>query len=384
MTDDHLAALLAAADPMPQDRAAALDITGPQRDLLEQILQEGRASATGRRSRLLRPLLTIAVASLLAAVAIAAITQTGGQDSSGTAWAAEQIRFAETSPLVLLDKPGWSAEYANELSAAEGEIRFRFGKEAPANTSDRLLSLDPDLAELHWRSGELNRWMRSRDASSVKKTRLPVLGTTAHVYQYEEYDDGLPGLHRITALFPYDGRVLEFKALATDFAAFAELLGALKRVDADTWLSALPKSAIPVTGRAREVEEMLRDIQLPRGFDPAAISAEGVTQDRYQLGAVVTGKVACTWLVSWQRARRFGDRSAERTAAAALRSVAASAILKEIDPEGDWPEAMRQAVAAILDRAPFPSGGARVPVFEQVYAGLGCPEEIGPMPTYLR
>ncbi len=43
---------------------------------------------------------------------------------SETAWGAQLVRFANASPLVLLERAGWRVDYANEDSAQDGELHF--------------------------------------------------------------------------------------------------------------------------------------------------------------------------------------------------------------------------------------------------------------------
>ena len=97
--------------------------------------------------------------------------------------------------------------------------------------------------------------------SAALTATAPVLGTVARVYQYE---GGTPGHRDITALFRYDGRVLEFRAGAADIDAFKVLLARLKRVDTDTWLAAMPASvsrlwiATARSGKCSKVSRCLR------------------------------------------------------------------------------------------------------------------------------
>ncbi len=94
-------------------------------ELLEALIAQPREPEPGsspsptraRRSRWgIVPRLTVAVAVVFAAL-MAVLSLTGGSgDKSGTVWAAELVRFAEASPLVLLDVDGWRVEYADEQS----------------------------------------------------------------------------------------------------------------------------------------------------------------------------------------------------------------------------------------------------------------------------
>jgi hypothetical protein len=273
-----------------------------------------------------------------------------GEKAGGTVWAAELVRLAEASPLVMLDAPGWQVVYADEQSAAEGELRFRH---------------ESGNAALHWRPGALSGWTRDRAASANISTTAPVLGTTAHVYQYE---GGRPGHQDITALWRYDGRVLEFRADAADVGTFKVLLAALRRVDTDTWLAAMPASVVKTGDRATVVAGMLRGVAVPPGFDPSTIKGETLTKDRYQLGAAVAGTVACAWFKRWSDARRAGNEAGRRAAIAAMSTAKDWPILAEMAKSGAYPEVL----LAFAEAMPTGNWYGR-PLEGDVDSGLGCP-----------
>jgi hypothetical protein len=57
---------------------------------------------------------------------------------------------------------------------------------------------------------------------------------------------------------------------------------------------------------------VLADVPLPPGFDPAT-AGEGLgTNDAYQFGAQVTGRVGCAWIAEWERARQVGNACGAR------------------------------------------------------------------------
>jgi hypothetical protein len=363
MTDDHttldLDALLASANPLDAARALALDLDDAHDELCRALLAQEpieavRTARTARSRRRLVPRVALAVLVVFAgSMAVLSLGRSGGE-SGGTVWAAELVRLAEASPLVLLDAPGWQVVYADEQSAQEGELHFGRG---PADTGGG--------AALNWRPGALSGWTVDRAASANVSTTAPVLGTTAHVYQYE---GGRPGHEDITALWRYDGRVLEFRAGAADVAAFKVLLAALRRVDTDAWLSAMPASVVKTGDRASVIAGMLRGVTVPRGFDPSTIKGEKLTKDRYQLGAAVAGTVACTWFRRWSDARRAGDETREREAIAAMRTAKDWPILEEMAKSGAYPEVLLHFAEAM----PAGSWFGR-PLEGDVDSGLGCP-----------
>ena len=357
MTDDNkptldVDALLASANPLGEARAAALPLAGAENDLCLALLAEAPESdpAVGdvpsvaprsARSRWrLVPRLGLAVLVVFACLMGVLSLGRSGDEGGGTVWAAELVRLAEASPLVLLDAPGWQVVYADEESADVGELHFSLGAPPPAPASidgTKHVDVSPKQAALNWRPGPLAEWTRDRAASAKVRTTAPVLGTTARVYQY---DGGRPGHQDVTALWRYDGRVLEFRAGVADLAAFKVLLAALKQVDVDTWLLAMPDSVVKTKDRSAVIAAMLRGVTLPPGFDPSTIKGEKLTKDRYQLGAAVAGTVACTWLKRWSDGRASGDEAKVREAIAAMRTAKDWPILAEMTKQGDYPEVL--------------------------------------------
>jgi hypothetical protein len=376
MTDTELQKLLTAANPLPAERAANLGLDEAQDDLLAKLLatEPGRSmrrSNPVRRRRAFGRLALPIAAAAIVLVALLSLRESPSDRGSGTAWAAEQVRFAEASPLVLLDAPGWRVEYADEQSRAEGELQFRLGPAPPsrdmtisADEPSAPIPADTRSATLHWRSGPIGSWREDRAASAVATATAAVLGTTAHVYQYE---GGTPGHRDITALFHYDGRILEFRAGAADIDAFSVLLAKLKRVDTDTWLSAMPASVIKTTDRDSTISQMLQGVPVPPGFDPSDIKGTTLTKDRYQLGATVAGTVACQWFKRWSDARNDNDRPKERDAAAAMATAKGWPILNEMEKKGHYPEVLYEYAAAM------PEGNWHGrPLEGDVDSGLGC------------
>ena len=378
MTDDittqDLDARLASANPLDATRAAALPVSDAQDELCRALLAEDSATSVPEapaprpRWRFVLPRLALAVAIVFAGSMAVLSLGKSGNESGGTVWAAELVRLAEASPLVLLDAPGWQVVYADEESADVGELHFSLGPPPPTPAStDGMKHVDVSTkqAALNWRPGPLSEWTRDRAASANIETAAPVLGTTARVYQYT---GGRPGHQDVTALWRYDDRVLEFRAGVADVAAFKVLLAQLKRVNTDTWLSAMPASVVKTKDRSPVIAEMLRGVTVPPGFDPRTIKGEKLTKDRYQLGAAVSGTVACTWFKRWSDGRASGDEAKVREAIAAMKTATDWPILKEMAGPGDYPEVLWSFVKAM------PSGDwYGRPLEGDVDSGLGCP-----------
>jgi hypothetical protein len=126
------------------------------------------------------------------------------------------------------------------------------------------------------------------------------------------------------------------------------LLASLRTVDESTWRGALPTSVVLPEQRAEVVQLALSGVPLPTGFDVDKLTGTITSYDRYQVGAAVLGPVVCAWLDRWDDATARGDGAARQEARQALASAAAWPFLREMDEEGDYPEAVRE-VAAKLD-----------------------------------
>jgi hypothetical protein len=383
MTDPALQDLLTAANPLTAERARDLPVAEAQDELVAGLMAEPELGPIAERPSRPRRRVFARAGLAIAAVAVVLVAllslRDGSSDrGSGTAWAAEQIRFAEASPLVLLDAPGWRVEYADEQSEEDGELQFRRGPTPPREMtvidgdSTEPIPADTDAAQLTWVGGGIASWYQDRAMSAVRTTTVPVLGTTARVYQYE---GGTPGHRDITALFRYDGRVLEFRAGAADIAAFKELLAKLKRVDTDAWLSAMPPSVIKAPDRETTIKQMLRGVPVPAGFDPKDIEGEGLVKDRYQLGAAVAGTVSCQWFKQWAEAREDGDRAKEREAVDAMATATGWAVLHEMEKAGDYPEVLYEYAAAMPEGKWYGR-----PLTGDVESGLGCDSLGVPLP----
>jgi hypothetical protein len=351
MTDHEIDALVTAANPIDERELGALPLGHVELALREAVLRSGRRrpAAWTRPARRLpsRRLLTgLAVAALVACGLVVLTARDPGQ--SGTAWAAPLVRLAESSPLLLLDRPGWSVTRADETDEVEGEMTFAHGSS--------------HSADLHWRRGSLEDWQRDRAKSGSQVVHRTVLGQRAQLSQYAGSTD-------FTAIWPDGSRVLEFRAVTVDLAAFEQLLGSLKRVDVDTWLSAMPASVVKSANRAAVVAEMLSDIPAPPGFDPASLEIKPTVSDRYQLGAQVTGAVACAWIARWDAARKRGDIAAAQAAVDAMQTSHHWKALDQMQKDGAWPEVLRSYADAMRGDGRGLKGDS---LLAEVRSGLGC------------
>jgi hypothetical protein len=402
------------ADPASSRRMAMLELDPAEAALAEAIVSEPRGDDAAERAavswpsgpgRHRRGLLGLAgIAAAAAAVAALLLLGSGASESSSKAYGAELIRFAESTPLLLLDGPGWRVQNANEevrREGAEGMMEFVTGKPIPYETVQITSAGKPERGsgkfpvygaeresgvfppsvrqrrvELRWRHGSLAEAISSQRSSLHPHGRrwveLPVLGTTAHVDTRAEFyvNQGGPGNRRMVALWTEDGYLLELTAAVPDQAAFEERLGWLAKVDSQAWLDAMPAKVVKAADHDAAVREMLKGIPVPGTFSPSRVPDTGLTTDRYQVGAKVTGTVSCLWFRQWGEARRTGNRAKELEAERAMATSRHWAILREMAKEGAYPQTIWEL------SADMPSGKGRrgwrlLPQAE----ALGCARE---------
>ena len=249
MSYSDVLATISAADPLRAETAERLNLRAAEDEMLERISATARQRRSvslrrpGRASHSARALALVAAVTAIVVVALALVPSGRHRDSGpAPAFAAELVRFANSSPLVVLDAPGWHVVYANEESRTYGELDYIRGPATASGTPKGMVSSRPSTfagrsSQLAWRSGPLSRWVHDRAASSSLRTTAHVLGTTAQVFQVA----GTHGYLAISAVWAYNGRVMEFGAPVSSMAQFKAELDALRSVDPDTWLRALPR-----------------------------------------------------------------------------------------------------------------------------------------------
>jgi hypothetical protein len=396
MKTEEIYRRLREVDPASQAEMAELELGAAEADLAEAIPAEpaGKApveAATpwpSRDRRHRRGILSLAGAAV-AAIAIAVLLLIGGGGASKSpsqAYGAELIRFAESTPLLLLEDPGWRVQNTVEFNAEEGMMEFVTGRPVPyesirvtgSPTRQRASGMLPPAVrqrrvELRWNQRGLEEAFESARRMPHPHGRhwveAPVLDTTAQVDTRAEFfvNVGGPGNRQMTAIWPEGGYVLELRAAVPDLAAFEERLGWLEKVDSESWLDAMPAKVVKAADHDAAVREMLKGIPVPAGFDPAQIPDEGLTTDRYQVGGAVTGTVSCLWFRQWGEARRTGDREAAAEAEKAMTTSKRWPILREMAPEGAYPNLIWQ-LAAAMPSGEWRRGWRLLPHAE----GLGC------------
>jgi hypothetical protein len=248
----------------------------------------------------------------LAAIAAIAVLLVGGGwlNSSGSGrpqFAAAAIRVAETNPRLLVSEPGWKIVRADEFEPDSGELTFSNGGR--------------DF-EIHWYPAHLyQQLLRDRaDVSRPEEGTLLGHRATTVAYSPEEY---------ATMLSPQGKVFIEVRGQLGSRRAYDEILHSLQPVDVETWLDAMPPSTVRPEARAKAVEQMLRGIPVPPGFDAAALQGEDSIADHSSLAVKVGNAVACSWAQNWIAARSAGDQVAAQRAVDAMAGSADWPIVRE-------------------------------------------------------
>ncbi|MCX5116411.1 hypothetical protein OG992_04435 [Micromonospora sp. NBC_00362] len=328
------------------------DLAGVKRALLEEIVSEsgveGGAGIARRRLRVRRFAGVVTAAAVLMSVVPASMVLRGQAEGGGVSpivTPAEGVVFsplvlgaAERNPRLLIDRPGWKVTDLSGFTEELGMIRFRRG--------EREL-------EMNWFSAWVYTYRYSDRLADGPPKSVRVAGWPGDLFQNLNGD--------FTVLLrPHDDVVVEMSTSGNwSREDLDRVLADIVRVDARTWLAALPAEMVmPVGERAAKV---LADVPLPPGFDVAALEDIGVS-DSYQFGVGVTSRVGCGWIAEWQRARASGDEAGVRRAADALRSSHGWRVLRDMDKAGDWPEVFWEYADEI-------SAGTLRPSY---VPGLGC------------
>jgi hypothetical protein len=399
MSNERIEAELRAANPVAKPTLAALDLGAGEEALGRALLAESALAAepqaldrAPRRSR--SPRLLVAGA-MVAAVAVAVLLLVGGgaSRSPAPAYGAELVRFAEATPLLLLEEPGWRVRGISQLG---GQGKMEFAVPSPTTPEAHFykthtrhgIALHRDglrRVELSWSTHtEMLKPLLHPLVDRVRgrrfTTTIPALGTKIHIDTRAETSPiyGGPGHHQMQAVWREGGRVVVLNASVPDLATFRERLGRLRRVDAQTWLDAMPAKVVKAADYGAAVREMLQGIPLPPGFDPTTIRDRHVTNDRYQVGAAVGGAVACEWFRRWGAAIHNGDTAAAKEAERVLQAAGSWPIFREMSKEGAYPATVLEYARAMPSRHWYGR-----PLLPDVNQGLGCAYHLGP-PSHLR
>jgi hypothetical protein len=372
MKTHDLDSRLKAANPFPREALAALELGPAEAELGDGIVAQPAGAdlsadgvARAPRGRRRRTLVAAAGALAVAAAGLVLLLSGGGAENGpNRAYAADLVRFAEASPRLLLEGPGWRVQNVTQYRSREGiegQMEFVTGKSIPYETirisggpkRERATGMFPPSVrqrrvELWWRPGTLAGAIalqrQGPHPHGQRWVRLPVLDTVATVDTRAEFyvNQGGPGNRRMVAFWSEGGYVLQLTTAVPDLAAFEERLDWLTQVDTQTWLDAMPAKVVKAADHDAVVREILKGIPVPATFSPAKVPDEGLTTDRYQVGAKVTATVSCLWFLQWAEARRSGDRAAELEAVRAMASSRRWPILREMSKDGAFSETIWQ------------------------------------------
>lgn len=371
MTRTDIDAALAAANPLTAAAAAALPLLAAEVELIERITAipvRPRSQRMRDRVPRRRRLALVLAATAAVAATLMLLPLGGGTGGPAPAFAASLVRFANHTPLVLLRLPGWRVVYVYQQPGGYGEMHF---VQARADANGKARGGTPPKDAPVARLGAQLVWYRATPAmrryvAGGHETAATGLGVIARRFVFEGRSHGVFGMR---AFFIYRGRELYFTATVTSMSMFRRELRALTGVDTTTWLRAMPASVIKSADSNRVVHQMLKGIPLPPGFEAARIRGAHLVQNRYDLGAAVTGTVACMWIAVWNNARQDGDRAMVRRAVVAMATSPHWPVLHEMARQGAWPQVLI-GYARAMRRGTWYGR----PLIGDVNSGLGCSE----------
>jgi hypothetical protein len=382
MSTRELRRLLAAADPVDRTRLGRLDFAAMEGDLTADLEGSWPVADPARATELRvadagllpRPHRRRPRDLVLAGVALVLVLAGGDGGSSSRAYGAELIRFAESTPLLLLEEPGWRVQDVSEQPAREGTVGFMefvTGKDVPepnirpvhADKSGKMIVTGLQPASVRQRLVRL-RWRPKAEGpmefgSRGKTVRLPVLGTTATVdTRAETYaNQGGPHDREMIATWTEGDIVVELQAAVPGLAAMEERLDWVTKADSQTWLEAMPAKVVKAADFEGSVKEILKGIPLPKTFAISRVPNSGLTTSRDDVAGKVTGTVACLWLRQWGEARRDGDEAAEAEAEKAMASSHNWPVFHDAKGGAPYPAREIEEVAAAMPSGYWPYHG---------------------------
>ncbi|MFG1922822.1 hypothetical protein [Cryptosporangium sp. NPDC048952] len=319
MTDDFDRAI---RDADPYRPGVSDGLGTAAQDLLEDIVS---ITETPARRRLYIPLVGTGVAAAVIAGVFALSTPDAtppdrapvtSSSSSAVTYSALALKAAEQNPRLLIDEPGWTVNYLVGFADKTGSIRWaRNGVEV----------------EINWRPAEYYESYHADRLDAGKSEPVTMAGRKGVLFTNSPTDYGV-------MLPPSGANFVELQTTGQwTRARFDEVVSHVVQVDVQQWLAALPPEIVTPDRIRERADEVLAGVPLPPGFDKASLADLG-TNDAYQFGAQVAGRVGCGWIAEWERATKAGDAAAVKRAAAALRSSHGWKFLKDMDAEGDYPE----------------------------------------------
>ncbi|MEO6714467.1 MAG: hypothetical protein ABIM89_13685 [Mycobacteriales bacterium] len=233
------------------------------------------------------------------------------------------------APRYLVTAPGWRLTSLDESR--------------PMPNGKMLFENDNRSVGLHWRpASEYEAMVADRKHHAATEAPIAVDGR-AGLWSVNK-GDARP---ENSALWLAGDYSLELRGGGSE-ADFRALAATLKSVDEPTWIAALPDSALLPTEQAAVIAELRAGLPTPPGFDASRLAplGTGIT-DRYQLGVLVAGQLACGWFDQWVEADKTGDTIRKARAAAALETSKSWPVLREMVAVGDFAESLWGYVDAL-------------------------------------
>lgn len=351
--------------PYTDDEVRALPLAAAKTALLADILEHEPASSPTRLAdrsprtprtpraprsgsrRAYRLALAGIAAAAVVAVGTAVVTGPGSPGGSGAATdgpGAGQLTLAAMAarmPRFVLDAPGWEITTVYGFGEASGTLAYTRGSGAARAT-----------LELTWHPAAQHAgYLDDREADpSIAHEPTRLVGQDATLFTYDATDHA-------TMLPPAGRSFVEIRGMGMSEDGYRALTGRLREASVEEFVAALPDGVTTPEGQGARAEQVLADIPVPDGF---RFVPDGDTLDAYQLGALVTGQVACAWIEEYAD----GDARARQEAAEALATSHRWAVLRTMDAEGDWPEFLWE----LADRV----AADDLPAPEEWTGGLGC------------
>lgn len=338
------------------DAVADLPLATARAELLEEIMStpvldrpRPDAGTPGRR-RWLVPVAAAATVAGLLVVPSYLLTRGHEPSETGAPASSSSASPSPTSPApavpasrdwVVLEADGWTVTYVAD-SYGQREVQYDKGGASLA------VHLRP--ARTHTGYVEDRRRIGAPEVDPGTPVRL--LGTDALMWSYSATDH--------TTIGTVTGRMFpEVRGDGMDRSAYLELLDELAWTDEAGFEATLPEEFVTTSEQDAEVAAMMGGIAVPAGFEMPDFDEK----DPYQLGARVSGAVACAWLDIFAAAKERGDEEDMRRAAGALADSRQWEVLHEMNAEGDYPEVIWEYADEVQ--------AGRVP--EGYQGGLGCP-----------
>lgn len=278
---------------------------------------------------------------------VGAVRDEGARTAPAPAGGEEPARRqVEGAPLLLVGHGGWRVSRADQYDATIGEITFTNG--------EREL-------ELNWRpASDHEAFVADRAREAADEWDVEIARRHGKLFRYEGTTD-------FTTLWRDGDLSLELRGVFPTVHAYRAVADTLDRVDEEAWMAALPQDAVPPAERPAVVDEMLSDVPVHPDVDVARLKQSRTVSDRHQLGARVTAAVACAWIEQWVE----GDVSDRREAVDAMATARRWSILREMERDGAWSEAVWEYADAMAGDGRV-AGGSPMTLGESYRNGLGC------------